>query len=336
MAKGHVGRPTNEEVAARKRKKLLKLLVPGTLVAVGAVMLIGNSGLKELMGNETCNYVCEDGWKRDGGICYQESDATSVETSYVLGDALDEYGNKNYDGKATFQDWNYIKNKITSKDKLDNIQEAVYDLNQDGVVNNDDISGYATATDGSYTIYYTRVCPKDKTEVKEENGIKIITTTTYALDENDRNVCQLLTKVRSEKKAVCAKNNKSTVKPTQNVEPESKEAVEMKCPDSKMTKYYDNKIGAYVCEYDDISPRGITEDNTDTEDKDGVLSSDEHEDVLEETSKVKINSNDQEDLSYTRQSNYLNYAAENNAVDDTSITIYTKSSLNGTAIDAEF
>lgn len=52
MSNKHVGRPTNEEVAARKRKQLMKVLLPSSLIAIVAIMIIGNSGLKGLMGNE--------------------------------------------------------------------------------------------------------------------------------------------------------------------------------------------------------------------------------------------------------------------------------------------
>ena len=206
MKNNHVGRPTNEEVATRKRKQLMKVLLPSSLIAIVAIMIIGNSGLKGLRGNEVFKktytvkneYVCEDGWTIDGDKCYQETKNSTQIDAYLLGD-------ENNDDVATLADYSIIKNIINSGDELDNIQKAVFDLNQDGIVNEQDVSSYDTSTSGAYILDIKYVCPYDKEEETQADGEKIITTTTYTLE--DKKKCLAETTIRKEKNAELVDEN---------------------------------------------------------------------------------------------------------------------------------
>lgn len=197
MKYNHVGRPTNEEVAARKKKAIMKVLLPFSLVTIVTIMIISDNGLKELMGNETftgqnCHYTCEEGWAKDGSTCYQE---TKSET-YVVGDVINEAGELVPDGKAQLQDYNVIIKDIENNKELDEKQQLIYDLNGDGVVNNQDVDGYSTSTTGEYEL----ICPDNKIDITEENGIKTIVTRTYQ-ESGDK--CLVNKSVRQEKQQVC-------------------------------------------------------------------------------------------------------------------------------------
>ena len=66
----HVGRPTNEEVASRKRKQIAKIIIPVSIVLV-LVVLLSTKGLMGIMGNSV---------------------VSTTEKAYLLGD-LDNSGN---------------------------------------------------------------------------------------------------------------------------------------------------------------------------------------------------------------------------------------------------
>ena len=194
----HVGRPTNEEVAARKRKQMLKILIPGGLVALAVVMIIGSTGLRGLMGASIgdCSYKCEEGWTPgENNVCYLESeDITKNLSSYVLGDT-------NNDGVMNAQDYDQINSDITNGVELDNIKQAIYDINQDGEVNTEDLTAFNDAISSTSTVGTVSsqilVCPTETiTTEQDEEGNEITVTTNYELNNN-----QCIAKIRREKQA---------------------------------------------------------------------------------------------------------------------------------------
>ena len=194
MAKGHVGRPTNEEVAARKRKQILKIAIPVIAIVAIIGIIASNNGLNGLMGNETCQLTCEDGWSLDGTVCYQENVATSEINAYLVGDVVSENGDLTPDGKVTLQDIGVIKNAIENNESLTEEQKLVYDLNGDGNVNESDVSSNSTSTSGEYNYSTKYVCPKQTVDEKMSNGTtnvaatKTITTVDYTLNGTKCNV----------------------------------------------------------------------------------------------------------------------------------------------------
>ena len=197
MTKKHVGRPTNEEISLRKKKQLLKVLLPISLIAIVLIMVIGNSGLKELMGNEvyeesetSCNYSCDAGWtldSEDNNVCYQETSDT-----YLLGDA-------DQDNKVTLKDFEIIKKVTMNNTELDYKQKIIYDVNGDGEVNEEDITGFSTSStvaDLDNTNEIT--CPKDMEKEEELDGEEALISVSYSISE-DQNICQASIKVKKEK-----------------------------------------------------------------------------------------------------------------------------------------
>ena len=51
MAKSHVGRPTKKEMMDKKIKKIIKVVLPISLITLAFIMIIANHGLRRLMGN---------------------------------------------------------------------------------------------------------------------------------------------------------------------------------------------------------------------------------------------------------------------------------------------
>ena len=209
MAKGygHIGRPTNEEVAPRKRKQMLKIFAPiGIIIAVVSIIIVRSNGLNGLMGDSVDydNCSCDSEWEKSGNICYQEQEQSAdIVDAYLLGDVVNKSGELVPDGEVTLQDWNIIKKAIESGVALDNVQQSVYDLNGDGVVDENDVSSYETSSTGELELTSKKyVCPKEKTEETETDGIKTIIKTTYELTEDSK--CNIKTVVRKEKEAVCS------------------------------------------------------------------------------------------------------------------------------------
>lgn len=187
MNYGHVGRPTNEEVAQRKRKQTMKVLIP-VVALVAVVGVVASGSLKGTMGNSVtdCEKTCEEGWKLEGESCVQNIDTpteTTSEKAYLVGDAINEDGEEIPDGKVTSQDWLYIQKEINSDNELTEEQELIYDLNGDGEVNGDDVKSYATSTTGEMLYNETYVCPKETVETVEEDEITIEYTHNYELVE---------------------------------------------------------------------------------------------------------------------------------------------------------
>ena len=321
MAKGHVGRPTNEEVAARKRKQLLKVLVPCILIGVIAVMIITQTGLKGLMGNSTkvCE-PCEEGWQDgDGDTCYQETKQTSQTSAYLLGDA-DNNGIVNgadYElvEAVTTKETTYGSVASNTSVDLDERQEAVYDINQDGAVDYNDVIAFneyfsSSATAGKilkeeYEPSY--VCPKEKVEqTTDDNNQTITTTTTYAPDTNNKQVCNVTTTVRTTKDKKCyfKEENKEQCVIIDGVK---------ECYDKEWKVDCKTVNGTQVCGED--IPDAI--DNV--EDDDEYLNDDEKSDVIDESEYLdesdaidNVEDDDEDDNNlaiYEIRSNYLKYLA---------------------------
>ena len=131
----HVGRPTNEEVAARKRKQMLKILIPGGLVALAVVMIIGSTGLRGLMGASVSYCNPGDGNPDSDNMC------TSTMDARLLGDV-------NGDSQITQADADLIK---IGNFESASIDFAAADVNQDGKVSIDDATVIENFLNGANT-----------------------------------------------------------------------------------------------------------------------------------------------------------------------------------------
>lgn len=168
MFNNHVGRPTNEDVAKKKRIKMLKILIPVIGIAVVAILIVSKGSLSSLMG-QTMG-VCEEGYAIIGNNCVRETNA------YLLGDV-------NNDQVIDDNDLNYLnqnKNELGAidKEKFDDYQLAVSDINKDGDITLEDINEIAIYIKAVNIVnteaYYSEkigkeyVCPVSTDETKYE------------------------------------------------------------------------------------------------------------------------------------------------------------------------
>ena len=196
-SQNHVGRPTNEEVASRKRIKAFKIILPLVIVGVFACVFVGGN-MTGMMGNsfdyDKCR--CEEGWEvRDGNMCYKDTEEQEQVEPILIGDI-------NNDGAVTLEDYVFIKNKIEGEEELTDEEKIVYDLNQDGVVDVNDVDGYSTGTNGQFVFENQYTCPLTKVEEAKENGVT--TTKVYQYSYNaQENKCDVTISISESKKAVC-------------------------------------------------------------------------------------------------------------------------------------
>ena len=333
MNYGHVGRPTNEEVAARKRKQILKIAIPVIAIVAIIGIIASNNGLNGLMGNGTCQLTCEDGWTLDGTVCYQENVATSEINAYLVGDVVSENGDLTPDGKVTLQDWKVIKNAIDNNETLTEEQKLVYDLNGDGNVNESDVSSYSTSISGEYNYSPKYVCPKQIVDEKMSNGTtnvaatKTITTVDYTLNGTK---CSVNTKIRIEKKAACKQEVKTETKPevTPTPQPEQEQPEEIQQPATASETglescTYDKNQNTYICNNAQPINSNVTDvtDVDDDYDDDDVNPIDQDMEYDEEAGDAVLN----------KTSNYLKYAANSSNEWKISVSsIDSETNLNST------
>ena len=131
----HVGRPTNEEVTSRRIKQMLKILIPGGLVALAVVMIIGSTGLRGLMGASVTYCNPGDGNPDSDNMCTSKMDAR------LLGDV-------NGDSEITQADADLIKIENFESASID---FAAADVNKDGKVSIDDATVIENFLNGTNT-----------------------------------------------------------------------------------------------------------------------------------------------------------------------------------------
>ncbi len=207
MAKGHVGRPTNEEVAARKRKQLLKVLIPCILIGVIAVMIITQTGLKGLMGATIGSCTCDEGWELTSDNKCQKtntitSEPTAEQASFMVGD-VDHNGTIDNDDLTLLQQLLNNPQNITNEQKaLANIY--IEDDNEENNINDEDVKALDTYLKNVQAPAYTNhgrigsyVCPENTTtETTDADGNKVISNITY---EPNGNYCTVTTTKTTEK-----------------------------------------------------------------------------------------------------------------------------------------
>lgn len=207
MKKNHVGRPTNEEVRKRKISILVKMIVIAVLVVVGILAII-NVNMDNLMGAYIgCHIECESNeWNPDNNkeVCYKKNVSQSSVDAYMLADAEIE----NNPNVIDSSDYQIMANDIKNNTKLDERKKLVYDLNRDGVINQEDL----TKLEEAFSNYNTTgispnlgyVCPKlEETKEEDDLGQTIITRVEY---KNNGTKCDVETTVRIEipGKKVCS------------------------------------------------------------------------------------------------------------------------------------
>ena len=345
MKKGHVGRPTNEEVAARKRKQLLKVLLPLILIGTIAIMIISQTGLKGLMGDTTSKKCepCEEGWTEDGEQCYQETNQTSQINAYILGDA-------NNNGIVNSEDYEIIEQAVNQNTgsvasnntiDLDERQESVYDINGDHTVNSNDIVAFneyfSQTTSGKtlkedYQVSY--VCPRETvTETTDENNQIIKTTTTYKPNEQNETLCDVTTITKVTKNRVCTEDKEDSKEEIQQIpSAETETQATEECPEPGMKIVYSEKLKSEVCVYSDLkqivnsedADYQMDEENDNTVEEASETTTDEFEEETEAEAS-------EDEYGYiNKQSNYLSYGDPQAG----NLVIYTKNSVTGSGLNA--
>ena len=250
MGKNHVGRPTNEELALRKRKQIIKVLLPLGIIIVGVIAIIGSSGLKGLQGNsieieEKCEYVCPEGWdvNSSSGVCTQLSSNTTTQNAYIIGD-IDGNGVINindYDELENYFDTAAVDSTGNKLLDLDERQEVVYDVDgnkkvdeEDAVALSDIISSSATAG-VSPSINY--VCPNNKSsEDIGESGESIAKNTIYTLNNGE---CNVVDEVQTSIEATCKDDDNTEMENTSDSFDDNEEDDDVSDNDDKKSKLSD-------------------------------------------------------------------------------------------------
>ena len=160
IKKNHVGRPTNQEISFRKKKKIIKIVIPVVIVG-GMFLALNYTKLSSLMGNSVSSkYYCENNdklsYNGEKYIC------TSTKNQILLGDV-------NKDRKINSADSTMIRKYVLRIVDLDDTSLVAADVNKDGIVNVKDatiiqksISGNASTsgTAGTNLLYNEEyVCP---------------------------------------------------------------------------------------------------------------------------------------------------------------------------------
>lgn len=164
MDKNHVGRPTNEELSLRKRKKLLIILVPIMIIAVIIGFIIGSGSLNNLMGDSvTSDYYCIDGDELKYSSNNKKYYCRSEKDFILLGDV-------NKDKVINIRDVTVIQKYLDGKYELDDSSVAAADVNKDGNISildakiiQESVTGVrvsSTGTNSSNLLYNEEyVCP---------------------------------------------------------------------------------------------------------------------------------------------------------------------------------
>ena len=132
--KNHVGRPSNEELKARRNKKIAIACIPVFLLLLIGVLIYTNS-FQGLMGNSVTNYYCEDNtYVLNGNKC----EKTLKEKPIILGDL-------NKDDKVTNEDFTILEeyvNLVFDNDDYEFSEEQILraDIDGDGEIYNSDVS----------------------------------------------------------------------------------------------------------------------------------------------------------------------------------------------------
>ena len=155
--KNHVGRPSNEELKARRNKKIAIICIPVFLLLLIGVLIYTNS-FQGLMGNSVTNYYCEDNtYVLNGNKC----EKTLKEKPIILGDL-------NKDDKVTNEDFTILEeyvNLVFDNDDYEFSEEQILraDIDGNGEIYNSDVSilyGYLKKEHSrldTYSPYYQKV-----------------------------------------------------------------------------------------------------------------------------------------------------------------------------------
>ncbi len=207
MKKNHVGRPTNEEIRKRKVSVLVKMICISVLVILGILAII-NVNMDSLMGAYVgCHTECESNeWIPDNNsnVCYKKNISKSSVDAYMLADAEIE----NNPNVIDSSDYQIMENDVKNNIKLDKRKKLIYDLNSDGVINQEDLTKFEDSLSSYNTTgispNFGYVCPETE-EIKEVDdlGQTIITRVEY---KKNGTKCDVETTVRIEipGKQVCS------------------------------------------------------------------------------------------------------------------------------------
>lgn len=171
--KNHIGRPSNDEIRARKIKKLVVIGIPVATILIVSI-LISTGNLKKLMGSSIANHYCSDSsWKYDGHNCVR----TTIKKAEL-------YADINLDGLVDNEDLNLLKFYIDNNSNIDysimsDTQLYFSDLNKDYEVNEEDIQILENIINNPEQINNKKVCDRgyvlngDNCELKETVAAEI-------------------------------------------------------------------------------------------------------------------------------------------------------------------
>lgn len=202
----HIGRPTNKEIQNRKRIKSLKVMLPVSFLIIILVVINEKTALLSLLGDsvDNCKYTCKEGYELDNDKC-----TLVIDKNYNQVDAL-LVGDANQDKIVNIKDYNIIKNAIKTKQELDNNQQVIFDLNDDGLIDENDLSiDYFSSIQGQSIFSLNYKCPVDK-QVKsiDSNGNKIVKQISYELKDKSCSLTIKKSKVLNAQK-ICGDRKKS-------------------------------------------------------------------------------------------------------------------------------
>ena len=164
--KNHVGRPSNEELRARKNKKIfiVVFLIAIVFLVVG---LFETGTLSNLMGNSVTEYYCENGYVLRGKECIK----TIKSKAYSIGDV-------NRDNNIDITDITYMEKYFRGIQKYDDYQMILADVNLDGKFDVVDvtllrkyISDMSNGTNSASIYIGQKACTKDS-KLKNDECIK--------------------------------------------------------------------------------------------------------------------------------------------------------------------
>lgn len=161
----HVGRPTNEEVKSKKRKRRMMIGIP-VVAIVALIGVIASQGrLTGMMGNSSTTYCPNSSWKLENdNTCVRMGtlrNAGSIAATQSIKGDVDK------DGVFNTKDAASLRSMIINKHEFNENEKIIYDLDENGVVDINDLDGLLKSTDDN-VISYSQVkvysCPDDEKE----------------------------------------------------------------------------------------------------------------------------------------------------------------------------
>ena len=147
-------KPGNDEIKARRMKKLLVIGMP-IVVILFIIIFVSTGSLSSLMGNSVTQYYCADSsYKLVGDKCEK-----TIETNYTL------LGDIYKDNKITYRDLRTLNSYLSKEDTneaflLSDEEELAADINEDSFVDEADyyiLNDFLKKNVSTYSSYYDKI-----------------------------------------------------------------------------------------------------------------------------------------------------------------------------------